>query len=279
MNQIIGFFETYHPFRHLLFAILILVLGHWLMKLVTRWLERVMARAQVEPTVTRFITHVSYVILLTAVVIIALGELGIQTTSLLALLSAAGLAIGLALQGSLTNFAAGLLLILFRPIKQGDFIRAAGVEGTVQEVQMLTTTLYTADNLRLTVPNAKIMQDTITNYSVTPTRRMELTVGVSYDEDLQQVKHVLGALIAEEPGILKEPAPFVGVAKLGESRVDVVVQMWVQRADVRQVRSGLLERIKLAFDQHGIRLPYPQRTVHLQTSTDLLRQPAGVEHE
>src|SRR5262252_4082177 len=177
MDQIIGFFETFHPFRHLLLAILILVLGHWLMKFVTHWLERAMTRAQIEPTVTRFVRHVSYIILLTVVVIIALGQLGIQTTSLLALLSAAGLAIGLALQGSLTNFAAGLLLILFRPIKQGDFIAAAGVEGT------------------------------ITNYSVTPTRRIQLTVGVSYDADLQLVKHMLAALIAAEPCILKEPAP------------------------------------------------------------------------
>ena len=279
MDQILGFFETYHPARHLLFAILILVLGHWLIKFVTHWLERAMARAQVEPTVTRFLTHVSYVLLLTVVAIIALGQLGIQTTSLLAMLSAAGLAIGLALQGSLTNFASGLLLILFRPIKQGDFVRAAGVEGTVQDVQMLTTTLHTTDNLRLTVPNAKIMQDTITNYSVTPTRRIELTVGVSYDDDLQQVKHVLAALMAEEPGILKEPAPFVGVAKLGESSVDVLVQVWVQRADVRQVRSGFLEKIKLAFDQHGIHLPYPQRTVHLQNGTAPRQQHAGLERE
>src|SRR5499433_574155 len=279
MEQILGFFETYHPARHLLFALLILVLGHWLLKFVTHGIERAMARAQVEPTVTRFVSHVSYFLLLTVVVIIALGQLGIQTTSLLAMLSAAGLAIGLALQGSLTNFAAGLLLILFRPIKQGDFIRAAGVEGTVQEVQMLTTTLHSVDNLRLTVPNSRIMQDTITNYSVTPTQRIQLTVGVSYDDDLQQVKHVLAALIAEEPCILKEPAPFVGVAKLGESSVDVVVQVWVQRADVRQVRFGFLEKIKLAFDQHGIHLPYPQRTVHLQNGTAPLRQYADMERE
>src|SRR5262245_42494138 len=279
MNQIIGFFETYHPFRHLLFAILILVLGHWLMKLVTRWLERVMARAQVEPTVTRFVMHVSYVILLTVVVIIALGKLGIQTTSLLALLSAAGLAIGLALQGSLANFAAGLLLILFRPIRQGDFISAAGVEGTVQDVQILTTILHTVDNLRLTIPNAKITEGIITNYSVMPTRRIQLTVGVSYDDDLQQVKHVLAAVLAEEPRILKEPAPVIGVSTLGESSVDIVVQVWVQRADVQKVRFGLLEQIKLAFDQHGISLPYPQRTVHIQNSTDPRRQHAGVEHE
>jgi small conductance mechanosensitive channel len=279
MDQIMGFFETFHPIRHLLFAILILVLGHWLMKFVIRWLERAMTRAQVESTVTRFIMHVSYFILLTVVVIIALGQLGIQTTSLLALLSAAGLAIGLALQGSLTNFAAGLLLILFRPIKQGDFIAAAGVEGTVQEVQILTTTLHTVDNLRLTVPNHKIMEGVITNYSVTPTRRIQLTVGVSYDDDLQQVKHVLEALIAEESHILKEPAPFIGVSRLGESSVDVVVQVWVQRADVQQIRFGFLEKIKCAFDQHGIRLPYPQRTVYLQHSTDPRRQHAGVEQE
>jgi small conductance mechanosensitive channel len=257
MDQIIGFFETYHPARHLLFALLILVLGYWLIKVVTHGLERAMTRAHVEPTVTRFLTHVSSVILLTVVAITALGELGIQTTSLLAMLSAAGLAIGLALQGSLTNFAAGLLLILFRPIKQGDFIRAAGVEGTVQEVQILTTTLHTADNLRLTVPNAQIMQDTITNYSVMPTRRMQLTVGVSHDDDLQEVKHVLAALIAEEPRILKEPAPFLGVSTLGENSVDIVLQVWVQLADVQKVRFGLPEQIKLAFDQHGGR----QRTV------------------
>src|SRR5262245_5882464 len=219
------------------------------MKFVTHWIERAMARTQVDPTVTRFVSHVSYFILLIVVVIIALGQLGIQTTSLLAMLSAAGLAIGLALQGSLTNFASGLLLILFRPIKQGDFVRAAGVEGTVQEVQMLTTTLHTVDNLRLTVPNSKIMQDTITNYSVTPTRRMQLTVGVSYDDDLQQVKHVLAALVAEESRILTEPAPVIGVSTLGESSIDFVIQVWVQRTDFRQVRFGLPEKIKLAFDQ------------------------------
>jgi small conductance mechanosensitive channel len=276
MDQLVVFFETYQPVRHLLFAILILVLGHWLMKLVIRWIERAMIRAQVEPTVTRFVTHVSYFILITVVGIIALGQLGIQTTSLLALLSAAGLAIGLALQGSLANFAAGLLLILFRPIKQGDFIGAAGVEGTVQEVQLLATTLHTVDNLRLTVPNAKITEGIITNYSVTPTRRIHLTVGVSYDDDLQQVKHVLAALIAEEPRILTEPAPFIGISNLGESSIDFVVQVWVQRADVRQVRVDLLEKLKLAFDQHGISIPYPQRTVHLQNSTNPTRQNAAV---
>jgi small conductance mechanosensitive channel len=204
---------------------------------------------------------------LTVIIIIALGQLGVQTTSLLALLSAAGLAIGLALQGSLANLAAGLLLIIFRPFKQGDFIGAAGVEGTVQDVQILATTLHTVDNLRLTVPNAKITDGIITNYSVTPTRRVDFTVGVSYEDDLQQVQQVLDTLVAEHPSILKEPAPFIGVAQLGESSINFIIQVWVERVHLRQVRFGLPEQIKRAFDRHGITMPYPQHTVHLHNGT------------
>lgn len=181
MEQIMLFFAAYQPVRHLLFAILILVLGSWLVRFVIRWIERAMRRAQIEPTVTRFVLHISHFLLMIVVVIIALGQLGIETTSLLAMLGAAGLAIGLALQGSLANLAAGLLIIIFRPFKQGDFIGAAGVEGTVQNVQILATTLHTTDNLRLIVPNAKITDGIITNYSVTPTRRVDFTIGVSYD--------------------------------------------------------------------------------------------------
>jgi small conductance mechanosensitive channel len=264
MDKVIVFFETYQPVRHLLLAACIVVLGYWLVKFLCRWIERAMQRAQIETTVTRFVSHISHFFLLAVVLIIALGQLGVQTTSLLALLSAAGLAIGLALQGSLANLAAGLLLILFRPFKQGDYIAAAGVEGTVQDVQILSTTLHSIDNLRLTIPNAKITDGIITNYSVTPTRRISFTVGVSYDDDLHRVKRVLADLLAEEPLILKEPAPFFGVSDLGDSSVQFAVRVWVQRADVQRVRFGLPEKIKLAFDQHGITLPYPQRTVHLQ---------------
>jgi small conductance mechanosensitive channel len=275
MEHILLFFATYHPVRHLLLAILILVLGHWLVKRVTRWIERAMTHAQIETTVTRFVLHISHFILLIVVVIIALGQVGIQTTSLLAMLGAAGLAIGLALQGSLANLAAGLLLIIFRPFKQGDFIRAAGVEGTVQDVQILVTTLHTADNLRLIVPNAKITDGIITNYSVTPTRRVDFTIGVSYEDNLQQVKQVLTTLLAENPDILKEPAPFIGVSDLGDSSVNMVIRVWVHSANLRQVRFGVPEQIKLTFDQHGITLPYPQHTVHLQNGTSLARQQTG----
>ena len=275
MEHILLFFATYHPVRHLLLAILILVLGHWLVKRVTRWIERAMTHAQIETTVTRFVLHISHFILLIVVVIIALGQVGIETTSLLAMLGAAGLAIGLALQGSLANLAAGLLLIIFRPFKQGDFIRAAGVEGTVQDVQILVTTLHTADNLRLIVPNAKITDGIITNYSVTPTRRVDFTIGVSYEDNLQQVKQVLTTLLAENPDILKEPAPFIGVSDLGDSSVNMVIRVWVHSANLRQVRFGVPEQIKLTFDQHGITLPYPQHTVHLQNGTSLARQQTG----
>jgi small conductance mechanosensitive channel len=277
MEQIMLFFAAYHPVRHLLFAILILVLGNWLVKLVTRWIERAMLRAQIEPTVTRFVLHISHFLLMIVVVIIALGQLGIQTTSLLAMLGAAGLAIGLALQGSLANLAAGLLIIIFRPFKQGDFIGAAGVEGTVQDVQILATTLHTVDNLRLIIPNAKITDGIITNYSVTPTRRVDFTIGVSYEDDLQQVKQVLTTLLAENPDILKEPAPFIGVSDLGDSSVNMAIRVWVHSANLRQVRFGVPEQIKRAFDQHGITLPYPQRTVHLQNGTSPARQQAGRE--
>ena len=274
MEQIMLFFATYQPVRHLLLAVLILVLGNWLVKRVNRWIERAMIRAQVESTVMRFVLHMTHFILLTVVVIIALGQVGVQTTSLLAMLGAAGLAIGLALQGSLANLAAGLLLIIFRPFKQGDFIGAAGVEGTVQDVQILATTLHTADNLRLIVPNAKITDGIITNYSVTPTRRVDFTIGVSYDDDLQQVKQVLTTLIAENPDILKEPAPFIGVSELADSSVNFVIRVWVQQTNLRQVRFGVPEQIKLAFDQHGITLPYPQHTVHLQNGTSPAQQHA-----
>jgi small conductance mechanosensitive channel len=236
-----------------------------------------MIHAQIEPTVTRFILHISHFILMLVVVIIALGQLGIQTTSLLAVLSAAGLAIGLALQGSLANLAAGLLLIIFRPFKQGDFIGAAGVEGTVQDVQILATTLHTADNLRLIVPNAKITDGIITNYSVTPTRRVDFTIGVSYEDNLQQVKQVLTTLITENPDILQEPAPFIGVSELGDSSINVLIRVWVLQANLRQVRFGVPEQIKLTFDQHGLTLPYPQHTVHLQNVTGSAQQQAGRE--
>jgi small conductance mechanosensitive channel len=269
MDKILVFIETYNPFRHLLIAILILVLGHRLARLAARWIERAMTRAHIEPTVTRFVSNISYFVMFSIVIIITLGQLGIQTTSLLAMLSAAGLAIGLALQGSLANLAAGLLLIIFRPFKVGDFVEAAGVQGAVQEVHILTTIMHSADNLRLIVPNSQIMSSIITNYSVTDTRLAALTITVSYDDDLQQVKQLLQTLVAEHPLVLKEPAPVIGVADLAESGINFAVRVWVQRRDLQKVQFDLREQIKLAFDQYGITMPYPQRTVYVRNGTGL----------
>ena len=263
MDSIVAFFETYRPMQHLAVAILILVLGMRLARLVSYWVERAMTRAHIESTVTRFVANMSHIVLVAVVVIMALSRLGIPTTSLLAVLGAAGLAVGLALQGSLSNLAAGLLLIIFRPFRTGDFIGAAGVQGTVQEVHILTTTLHTIDNLRLIVPNSQITSSIITNFVATETRRADFTVGVSYEDNLQNVRQLLEALIAEHSLVLKDPAPFIGVSDLAESSVNMVIRVWVQRRDFQKVRFGLLEQIKLIFDQHGITIPYPQRTVHV----------------
>jgi small conductance mechanosensitive channel len=247
-----------------------------------------MTRGHIEATVTRFVANISYFVMISVVIIITLGQLGIQTTSLLAMLGAAGLAIGLALQGSLSNLAAGLLLIIFRPFKVGDFIATAGVQGTVQEVHILTTIMHSADNLRLTVPNSQITNSVITNYSVTDTRLASLTITVSYEDDLQQVKQILQTLVAEHPLILKEPAPVIGVSDLAESGINFAVRVWVQRRDLQKVQFDLREQIKLAFDQHGITMPYPQRTVYVRNGTGLgspavaipgQKQQEGQDHE
>jgi small conductance mechanosensitive channel len=263
MDHIIAFFEEFHPLRHLIFAILILVLGMYLARLISHWIERTMTRANIEPTAVRFVTNISHIILGAIVVIMALSRLGIPTTSMLAVLSAAGLAVGLALQGSLANLAAGLLLIIFRPFRTGDFIGAAGVQGTVQEVHILTTTLNTIDNLRLIVPNAQITNGIITNFAANDTRRADLTVGVSYEDNLQTARQLLETLIAAHPLVLKEPTPFIGVTDLAENSVNIAIRVWVQRRDLQKVRVDLLEQIKLIFDQHGITIPYPQRTLHV----------------
>lgn len=263
LEQIIDFWTTYKPIRSLGLAAITFLIGRWVAQYITRWVTRLMTRAQIEQTVITFIEHFCYITLIILTALIALKRLGIETTSLLAVLGAAGLAIGLALQGSLSNLAAGILLVVFRPFKQGDFIDAGGILGTVKEIQILTTVMNTPDNLRQIVPNANITGSVITNYSANDTRRVDLTFEVSYDDDLKQVKTLLLDLLAEDPCILEEPAPFVAVSVLGDNGVTFVVRAWVNRPDFRTVRFGLPEKVKLAFDQHGITIPYPQQTIRV----------------
>jgi len=230
---------------------------------VRRGVRRVMERAKVEPIITGFVSSIAYIALLAFVVVAVLGQLGIQTTSFIAILGAAGLAIGLALQGSLANFAAGFLMTIFRPFKVGDFIEGAGVAGVVQEIQIFTTTLKTGDNKTIIIPNAKLSGDNIVNYSAQETRRVDMMVGVSYDADLAKVKVVLNDIISKEERVLPEPAPLVAVAELADSSVNLVVRVWTKTGDYWGVTFDTTETIKNRFDAEGIGIPYPQRDIHI----------------
>jgi len=197
------------------------------------------------------------------VIIAAIGAVGVQTTSLIAIVGAAGLAVGLALQGSLSNFASGVLIVLFRPYKVGDFVEAAGIAGAVVEVQILTTILKTGDNKQVIVPNSQIMGSIITNYSANDTRRVDLVIGVSYDDDLDKTRKTLEELVAADDRILDDPAVTIAVSALADSSVNFVVRPWVKTADYWGVLFDLTEAIKKRFDEEGISFPYPQQDVHL----------------
>jgi small conductance mechanosensitive channel len=244
-------------------AIAIFIIGRWIAKLVRRGVMRMMERAKVDATIIGFVSNIAYITLLAFVVIAALGQLGIQTTSFIAILGAAGLAIGLALQGSLANFAAGFLMIIFRPFKVGDFIEGAGVAGIVEEMQIFTTTLKTGDNKIIIVPNAKLSGDNIINYSARETRRVDMTVGVAYDADLSKVKEVLNDIISKEERILADPAPQVAVAELADSSVNFIVRVWTSTSDYWGVKFAVTETVKNRFDAEGIGIPFPQRDIHI----------------
>jgi small conductance mechanosensitive channel len=195
--------------------------------------------------------------------IAVLSKLGVQTTSFVAVLGAAGLAVGLALQGSLGNFASGVLLLLFRPIKKGDFVEAGGTSGSVNEISVFTTILMTPDNKKVIVPNSQVTGGIIINYSATGTRRVDLVAGIGYSDDIAKAKEVLKRIVAAHPAILPEPAPVIEVAELGDSSVNLVVRPWVNSGDYWRVYWDLTESIKLEFDKEGISIPFPQRDVHL----------------
>jgi small conductance mechanosensitive channel len=244
-------------------AVAIFIIGRWIAKLVRRGVRRVMEKAEVEPIITGFVSSIAYISLLAFVVVAALGQLGIQTTSFIAILGAAGLAIGLALQGSLANFAAGFLMIIFRPFKVGDFIEGAGVAGVVREIQIFTTTLKTPDNKTIIIPNAKLSGDNIINYSAEATRRVDMTVGVAYDANLAKVKDVLNDIISKDGRIHADPSPQVVVAELADSSVNFVVRVWTNTEDFWGVKFDATETIKNRFDAEGIGIPFPQRDIHI----------------
>ena len=244
-------------------ALAILVVG----RIVAGWLRRLigklLGKGRSDPMIISFVSSISYVAAMVFVVLAALGQLGIQTTSFIAVLGAAGLAIGLALQGSLSNFAAGFLLIMFRPFKVGDFIEGAGVSGSVESIQIFTTTLRTPDNKTVIVPNSKLLDDNITNYSTQETRRVDLTIGVSYDADLGDAKRILSDIATADGRVRADPPPMVAVSELAENSVNLVLRMWTATSDYWPVRFDTVETVKQRFDEAGIGIPYPQRDVHL----------------
>ena len=244
-------------------AIAIFIIGRWVAKGVRKLVERMMTKGKVDSTLVTFTSNMAYIGLLAFIVIAALGQLGIQTTSFIAILGAAGLAVGLALQGSLSNFAAGFLLIIFRPFKVGDLIEAAGVFGVVEAIQIFTTQLKTADNKTVIIPNAKLTDDNIVNWTVKGTRRVDMVFGIGYDDDIDKARSLMAEIIAEDSRILKAPTPQISVSELADSSVNFVVRPWVKVEDYWGVHFDLTEKIKKAFDANGVSIPFPQRDIHV----------------
>ena len=254
--------------KDVIVALLIFYIGRFIVKLVVRGLRKVMQRQEVDKTLETFVCNLVRIALMVVVIIAAIGALGIQTTSFIAIFGAAGLAVGLALQGSLSNFAAGVLIVLFRPYRVGDYIEAAGVAGSVEGVQILTTILKTPDNKKIIVPNSQVMDSIITNYSANDTRRVDLTIGVSYDDDLDKVHATLRELVDADERILKDPECLIAVSALADSSVNFFVRPWVKSGDYWGVYFDLTEAIKKRFDDEGISFPFPQQDVHLHTVKD-----------
>lgn len=269
MEQITQLFQENHEMLlgyllQIVAAIIIFYIGRMVAKGVRRFMERALLARSVDKAVVSFVVSIVYAIILIATVLMALSQVGVQTTSFIAILGAAGLAVGLALQGSLANFASGILIILFRPFKSGDFIDAGGITGTVDKIEIFQTIMKTPDNKLVIVPNAQITGDAITNYSSEPTRRVDLVIGISYDADLRQAKQILEQILKDDPRVLPEPAATVKVAALADSSVNLNVRPWVNSADYWGVYWDTLEKVKLIFDEHNIGIPYPQMDVHIK---------------
>ena len=247
----------------LITAVIILIVGRWVVGIVGGAIRRLMTKREAEPALISFIGSLVRVLLMAFVVIAALSQLGIQTTSLVAILGAAGLAIGLALQGSLANFAAGVLMLIFKPFKVGDYVQAGGESGTVEEIRIFTTQLKTPDNKTIIIPNAQITSGSITNYSAKDTRRVDMVFGIGYDDDIKKAKQVISDILANDERVLKDPAPMIALSELADSSVNFVVRPWVKSADYWGVFFDTHEAVKERFDAEGVGIPFPQRDVHL----------------
>jgi small conductance mechanosensitive channel len=244
-------------------AILIFIVGKWLARWITNLLSKLLKKKNVEPTLVNFLTSLFYYTLIVLVVVAAAGRLGINTTSFLTIIGAAGLAVGLALKDSLSNFAAGVMLVLFRPFAIGDVVSTAGITAKVEKITIFNTLFCSPDNQLIIVPNNKIISDIITNINAKDTRRIDLVVGISYSDDIAQTRNILKGLAEADSRILTDPAPTIAVAELADSSVNLVFRPWVKTGDYWDVRFDLTEKIKYSLDEAGISIPFPQQDVHL----------------
>jgi|TARA_B110001454_G_scaffold159968_1_gene149352 small conductance mechanosensitive channel len=245
-------------------ALAIFIIGRMIAKIIARGVLKALTLRNIDNTVASFIHNLSYGALFVFVIIAALSQLGIQTASFITIIGAAGLAVGLALQGSLSNFASGVLMIIFRPFKIGDYIEAGGEAGTVEDIQIFATRLKTPDNKVIIIPNSAIMDGSIMNYSTKPTRRVDLKIGVSYEAHLPDVKALLIKTVKAHDKVLQDEDIKVAVVELADSSVNFVVRSWAKTPDYWDVYFELTENIKLALDENGISIPYPQMDIHMQ---------------
>ncbi len=250
-------------------AILILVIGFYIAKKIKKLTKRFLQKTSVDVSLVGFISQLVYVILILFIGIAALDKTGVKTTSFVAALGAAGFAIGLALQGSLSNFASGVLILVFKPFRIHDYIEGAGVQGKVAEIQIFNTILNTVDNKTIIIPNSKLTGDNIINYTLQDKRRIDFIFGISYDSDIQTAKYVIEKIFAEEEAILEEPKPIIGIQNFADNAIEIAARPWVKTEDYWNIYYHLMERIKYEFDKNKIEIPYPQRVVyHKQVKED-----------
>lgn len=260
-DQAIQLAITYGP--KLLMAIITLIIGLWIIKFIVKVADKAMTRAKLELSLQRFLGSFTGIVLKILLLISVASMVGIATTSFIAILGAAGLAVGLALQGSLANFAGGVLILLFKPFKVGDFIDAQGYMGTVHAIQIFNTILKTPDNKTIIIPNGPLSNGSMTNFSTEPTRRVDMDFGIGYEDDIARAKSVLNRLVSEDSRIFKDPAFQIVVGELGESSVNFKVRVWCNAEDYWGIFFDMQEKVKYAFDKEGISIPFPQRDVHL----------------
>ena len=245
-------------------AILALLIGLWIIKIFTKTIGKFLDKRNIDPSLKPFIKSLTGILLKTLLFISILGMIGIEMTSFIAILGAAGLAVGLALSGTLQNFAGGVLILLLKPFKVGDYIDAAGYQGSVSGIQIFNTVMKTPDNVVITIPNGSLMNTSMKNYSAEETRRVDWTFGIGYGDSYDKAKEVLLKMIASDERIFKDPAPFIALSELADSSVNIVVRVWVKAPDYWAVFFDMNENVYKTFDKEGLNIPFPQMDVHVQ---------------